>query len=110
MEVDLTGPQDGYSSKLQIQLERKEDQKARGLASPDLGDTLAMTFSVKVATRQKPAMKNFGLLVSRGRPAVDAAIDCSNARANARKRHSKKRNQFFTASLRLSILPEESAA
>lgn len=25
--------------------------KARGLASPDLGDTLAMTFSVKVAPR-----------------------------------------------------------
>jgi hypothetical protein len=49
MEIDLTGPQYGYSSKSQIQLERKEDMKARGMASPDLGDTLAMTFSVKVA-------------------------------------------------------------
>jgi hypothetical protein len=58
IEVDLTGPQYGYSSKSQIQLERKEDQKSRGLASPDLGDTLAMTFAVKVAARHKPAMKN----------------------------------------------------
>jgi hypothetical protein len=49
IEIDLTGPQYGYSSKSQIQLERKEDMKARGMASPDLGDTLAMTFSVKVA-------------------------------------------------------------
>ena len=58
MEVDLCGPQYGYSSKSQIQLERKEDQKARGLASPDLGDVLAMTFAVKVAARTKPALKN----------------------------------------------------
>src|SRR5215468_1708423 len=49
LEVDLTGPQYGYSNKSQIQLEKKEDMKARGLASPDLGDTLAMTFAVKVA-------------------------------------------------------------
>lgn len=37
LEVDLTGPQYGYSNKSQIQLEKKEDMKARGLASPDLG-------------------------------------------------------------------------
>jgi len=48
MEVDLTGPQYGYSSKQQIQLEQKADMKARGLASPDLGDCLAMSFSVTV--------------------------------------------------------------
>ena len=48
METDLCGLQYGYSSKSQIQLERKEDMKARGLASPDLGDCLAMTFSVTV--------------------------------------------------------------
>jgi hypothetical protein len=58
IETDLTGPQYGYSNKSQIQLERKEDMKARGMASPDLGDTLAMTFAVKVAARQKPALKN----------------------------------------------------
>jgi len=41
-------PQYGYSNKSQIQLEKKEDMKSRGLASPDLGDTLAMTFHVNV--------------------------------------------------------------
>ena len=51
MEVDLTGPQYGFSNKGQIQLEKKEDMKARGLASPDLGDTLAMTFHVNLNQR-----------------------------------------------------------
>ena len=46
LEVDLTGPEYGFSSKNQIQLERKEDMKRRGLASPDLGDCLSMTFAV----------------------------------------------------------------
>ena len=46
---DLTGPEYGFSSKSQIQLERKEDMKKRGLSSPDCGDMLAMTFGVKVA-------------------------------------------------------------
>lgn len=46
---DLTGPEYGFSSKQQIQLERKEDMKKRGLSSPDCGDMLAMTFSVTIA-------------------------------------------------------------
>ena len=50
----MTGPQYGYSSKQQIQLERKEDMKARGLASPDCADTLAMTFAVKVLPSPRP--------------------------------------------------------
>lgn len=49
LEMDLTGPQYGYNNKQQIQLERKEDMKKRGLASPDLGDALAMTFGVTVS-------------------------------------------------------------
>jgi hypothetical protein len=53
IEADLTGPQYGFSSKQQIQLEKKEDMKRRGLASPDMGDCLAMTFSVKIATRRE---------------------------------------------------------
>jgi hypothetical protein len=48
LETDLTGPQYGYNAKQQIQLERKEDMKKRGLSSPDLGDALAMTFAVTV--------------------------------------------------------------
>jgi hypothetical protein len=45
-----------YSCRLQgqIQLEKKEDMKSRGLASPDLGDCLAMSFGVKVMARPKP--------------------------------------------------------
>jgi hypothetical protein len=48
LEADLTGPEYGFSNKQQIQLERKEDMKKRGLSSPDSGDMLAMTFSVKI--------------------------------------------------------------
>jgi hypothetical protein len=45
LDADLTGPEYFYSSKNQIQLERKEDMMKRGLASPDSGDMLAMSFS-----------------------------------------------------------------
>lgn len=48
LEVDLTAPQYGFSAKQQIQLEKKDDMKKRGLSSPDCGDMLAMTFAVKV--------------------------------------------------------------
>jgi hypothetical protein len=54
LEADLTGPQYGFSSDEQIQLERKKDMKARGLASPDTADMLAMTFAVKIAPKPKP--------------------------------------------------------
>lgn len=55
LESDLTSPEYGFSDKQQIQLERKEDMKKRGLASPDCGDMLAMTFGVKVLPLAKPA-------------------------------------------------------
>ena len=45
----MTGPEYAFSNKNQIQLEKKEDMKKRGLASPDLGDTLAMSFCAIVA-------------------------------------------------------------
>lgn len=43
---DLTGPEYGFTSTEQIQLERKADMKARGLSSPDVADALAITFAV----------------------------------------------------------------
>ena len=46
LDSDLTGPEYFHSNKNQIQLERKDDMKDRGLASPDIGDMLAMTFGV----------------------------------------------------------------
>ena len=51
---DLTGPLYHYNANGQIVLESKDDMKERGLASPDCGDMLAMTFAVKVAPKDKP--------------------------------------------------------
>jgi hypothetical protein len=48
LEADLTGLEYGYTPKDQILLERKEDMKKRGLASPDCADALALTFSLPV--------------------------------------------------------------
>ena len=49
LAAQLTGVEYGFSNKQQIQLERKEDMKKRGLDSPDCADILAMTLAVKVA-------------------------------------------------------------
>ena len=45
---DLTAPEYHMTLRGQIQLERKEDMKKRGLASPDLADGLALTFAQPV--------------------------------------------------------------
>ncbi len=45
---DLIGPEYGFSGIEQLQLERKKDMKSRGLASPDSGDALALTFAFPV--------------------------------------------------------------
>lgn len=50
---ELTGLEYGYTAtKFQIQLEKKEDMKKRGLSSPDCGDALALTFAEYVATEK----------------------------------------------------------
>lgn len=52
LSVDLTGLEYGYTMKEgrdAIILEKKEDMKKRGLASPDYGDALACTFAMYVA-------------------------------------------------------------
>jgi hypothetical protein len=49
--ADLTGIEYGYvlrDGRDAIQLERKEDMRRRGLASPDNGDALALTFAYPV--------------------------------------------------------------
>jgi hypothetical protein len=53
MDMDLTGPQYGFSAQQQIQLEKKDDLKRRGLASPDFGDSLAYTFAVNILAPPK---------------------------------------------------------
>ena len=43
--ADLTSVEYGYTGTGEIQLAKKEDMKKRGLASPDIGDALALTFA-----------------------------------------------------------------
>ena len=51
--AQLTGLEYGYTVSEQLQLERKEDMKARGLASPDRGDALALTFARPVTMQAR---------------------------------------------------------
>jgi hypothetical protein len=44
----LVGPTYGFNARDEIQLERKEDMKKRGIASPDWADALALTFAFPV--------------------------------------------------------------
>ncbi len=46
--ADLTGLEYGYNLRNQVQLERKEDAKKRGIASPDLADSIALTYAMPV--------------------------------------------------------------
>lgn len=50
---DLCGPEYGYTPTGKLQLERKEKMRARGLASPDLADALALTFAAPVRGRKE---------------------------------------------------------
>jgi len=49
IEDDLTGPEYFYNPKGRLQIESKEDMKARGLPSPDDADALSLTFAAPVA-------------------------------------------------------------
>ena len=52
LETDLEGPQSYHDKKDRLLLESKEDMKGRGLASPDRGDALAMTFAFRFALKE----------------------------------------------------------
>ncbi len=53
VETDLTGPDYGYHpSKGCIVLESKDEMRSRSVASPDIGDSFAMTFAIKVAPKE----------------------------------------------------------
>ena len=52
LKADLTGPKTKPDSSGTIFLESKKDMKARGLASPDAADALAVTFAFPVASRE----------------------------------------------------------
>jgi hypothetical protein len=51
LRADLTAVNYGYDANNAILLEKKDDMKKRGLASPDDGDALALTFAMPVARR-----------------------------------------------------------
>jgi len=72
---DLTGPEYGYDLKERILLEKKSDMKKRGLASPDKGDSLALTFamSVQPKSQSRDAMPKWKQRVMRGRVSAQAA-------------------------------------
>ena len=56
---DLIGPEYHFAGKGgdQIALESKEQMKKRGLASPDDGDALALSFAVRVARHDAPTSR-----------------------------------------------------
>jgi hypothetical protein len=51
LRADLLAPTYDYDPQNRIRLERKEDMKKRGLASPDTADALALTFALPVIRR-----------------------------------------------------------
>jgi hypothetical protein len=51
LKNDLVGPMRKFNSSGSILLESKKEMKARGLASPDAADALAVTFAYPVASR-----------------------------------------------------------
>ncbi len=52
LKVDLCAPTYTHDTRGRMQLESKEAIKKRGMASPDEGDALALTFAYPVATRE----------------------------------------------------------
>ena len=59
LATDLIGPEYGFDKDGRIQLEKKDDMKKRGLASPDNGDALALTFAAPVARTDLKASQNY---------------------------------------------------
>jgi hypothetical protein len=52
LREQLVSPMYGFDKKGAIQLEKKEDMRARGCASPDIADALALTFAFPVMPSQ----------------------------------------------------------
>jgi len=50
---DLISPQYGFDNKERIQLEKKEDMKSRGIASPDSGDAVAISYAQVILPKSK---------------------------------------------------------
>jgi len=59
LTADLKAVDYGYDASDAILLERKDDMRRRGLASPDDGDALALTFAYPVANRDWAEERRF---------------------------------------------------
>jgi len=57
LQRGLVGPEYYFNAQNKIQLERKEDMKARGLESPDEADALALTFAERVLSFAKSTLR-----------------------------------------------------
>lgn len=57
LRADLTAPTYSFAPNGKRQLETKKEMKARGVGSPDFGDSLACTFTLPFAPRQAPPKK-----------------------------------------------------
>ena len=57
---DLVGPGYKHNSNGLKLLEKKEDMRARGIRSPDIGDALALTFAVEIAPMSENAERSGG--------------------------------------------------
>lgn len=51
LKDDLTGIEYYYDNQMRIQIEKKEEMKARGMASPDNADSLSLGFFTEVVTK-----------------------------------------------------------
>jgi hypothetical protein len=51
LQADACGPGYGYDSNTRLLLEKKDDMRRRGAASPDQWDAVALTFAEPVADR-----------------------------------------------------------
>lgn len=64
----LCAPLYGYNANNEIQLEKKEDMKKRGVESPDIADALALTFAYPVQATSTAGHEFAGL----GKPLVES--------------------------------------
>lgn len=70
---ELCGPLFGFNPKQQLQLEKKDDMKSRGLHSPDMADALAMTFAVTLHAPYKPVRSREPRFIELGRNSAELA-------------------------------------
>ena len=54
LKTDMISREYGYNAKNQIQLEKKEDMKRRGLSSPDNADATSITYAYPVTKKTDP--------------------------------------------------------